>query len=83
MTTMMSRCVNATAPFLYLTCIWARAALKIPSVLGYALFRYFHKPSSGVMVPTQGVLRMLEQRGFKNLRSWTHGVDTELFAYQP
>lgn len=59
------------------------AALKIPLVLSYALFRYFHKPSSGVMVPTQGVLRMLEQRGFKNLRSWTHGVDTELFAYQP
>ena len=59
------------------------AALKIPLSWGYALFRYFHKPSSGVMVPTQGVLRMLEQRGFKNLRSWTHGVDTELFVYQP
>ena len=59
------------------------AALKIPLSWGYALFRYFHKPSSGVMVPTQGVLRMLEQRGFKNLRGWTHGVDTELFAYQP
>jgi len=25
---------------------------------------------------------MLEKRGFKNLRSWTHGVDTKLFAYQ-
>ena len=59
------------------------AALKIPLSWGYALFRYFHKPSAGVMVPTQGVLRMLEQRGFKNLRGWTHGVDTELFAFQP
>ena len=59
-----------------------QAALKIPLSWGYALFKYFHKPSFGVMVPTQGVLRMLEQRGFKNLRSWTHGVDTELFAYQ-
>jgi glycosyltransferase involved in cell wall biosynthesis len=59
------------------------AALKIPLSWGYALFRYFHKPSSGVMVPTQGVLRMLGQRGFKNLRGWTHGVDTDLFAYQP
>jgi glycosyltransferase involved in cell wall biosynthesis len=59
------------------------AALRIPLSWGYALFRYFHKPSSGVMVPTQGVLRMLSQRGFKNLRGWTHGVDTELFAYQP
>ena len=35
------------------------------------------------MVPTQGVLRMLSQRGFKNLRRWTHGVDTDLFGYQP
>jgi glycosyltransferase involved in cell wall biosynthesis len=59
------------------------AALRIPLSWGYALFRYFHKPSSGVMVPTQGVLRMLSQRGFKYLRGWTHGVDTELFAYQP
>jgi len=59
------------------------AALKIPLSWGYALFRHFHRPSSGVMVPTQGVLRMLEQRGFQNLRAWTHGVDTQLFAYAP
>ncbi len=59
------------------------AALRVPLSWGYALFRHFHKPSSGVMVPTNGVLRMLEQRGFRNLRSWTHGVDTALFTYQP
>jgi glycosyltransferase involved in cell wall biosynthesis len=57
------------------------AALKIPLSWGYALFRHFHRPSSGVLVPTQGVLRMLEQRGFNNLRSWTHGVDTHLFSF--
>jgi len=57
------------------------AALKIPLSWGYALFRHFHKPSSGVMVPTDGVLHMLEKRRFSNLRSWTHGVDTHLFAY--
>jgi glycosyltransferase involved in cell wall biosynthesis len=28
------------------------------------------------------VLRMLEQRGFRNLRSWTHGVDTQLFGFE-
>jgi glycosyltransferase involved in cell wall biosynthesis len=60
-----------------------KAALKVPLSWGYALFRHFHKPSSGVMVPTDGVLRMLAQRGFKNLRSWTHGVDTALFAFEP
>ncbi len=57
------------------------AALKVPLSWGYALLRHFHRPSSGVMVPTQGVLQMLEARGFRNLRSWTHGVDTGLFRY--
>lgn len=56
-------------------------ALKIPLSWGYALFRHFHKPSSGVMVPTQGVLNMLAARGFRNLRPWTHGVDTQLFRF--
>jgi glycosyltransferase involved in cell wall biosynthesis len=58
-----------------------KAAAGIPLWMGYALFRHFHKPSSGVMVPTQGVLNLLTQRGFQNLKLWTHGVDTELFEY--
>jgi glycosyltransferase involved in cell wall biosynthesis len=57
------------------------AAMKIPLSWGYALFRHFHLPSSGVMVPTEGVLRILEARGFRQLRAWTHGVDTDLFEY--
>ena len=56
------------------------AALNIPVAWGYALFRRFHRPSSGVMVPTQGVMNMLKARGFQRLRAWTHGVDTRLFA---
>ncbi len=59
------------------------AALRVPLSWGYALFKYFHRASSGVMVPTNGVLTMLEKRGFKNLRLWTHGVDTDLFAFHP
>ena len=55
------------------------AAVKIPVSWGYALMRHFHGRSSGIMVPTRSVLQMLEQRGFKNLRAWTHGVDTDLF----
>jgi glycosyltransferase involved in cell wall biosynthesis len=61
----------------------AHAALKVPVSWGYALFRHFHRPSSGVMVPTASVLRMLQRRGFRNLRAWTHGVDTSLFEYRP
>lgn len=56
------------------------AAWGIPVSWGYLLFRRFHRPSSGVMVPTQGVLDMLKERGFKQLRAWTHGVDTRLFS---
>lgn len=59
------------------------AALKVPLSWGYALFRHFHKYSSSLMVPSNSVLQMLEQRSFQNLRSWTHGVDTELFAFEP
>ncbi|APW42365.1 glycosyltransferase family 4 protein [Rhodoferax saidenbachensis] len=59
-----------------------KAALKVPLWLGYALFRHFHKPSAGVLVPTPSVLRMLDARGFRHLRSWTHGVDMQLFTYQ-
>ncbi len=58
------------------------SALRVPLSWGYALFRRFHRPSSGVMVPTQGVLQMLKQRRFGQLKAWTHGVDTDLFAYQ-
>jgi glycosyltransferase involved in cell wall biosynthesis len=59
------------------------SALRMPLSWGYALFKRFHKPSSGVLVPTQGVLTMLKQRGFDNLRAWTHGVDLSLFTFHP
>lgn len=58
------------------------AAIKVPLALGYAVMRHFHRPSAGVMVPTPSVAAMLRQRGFRNLREWTHGVDTELFAFR-
>lgn len=58
------------------------AALKVPLAWGYALMRHFHRPSSGVMVPTQGVLQMLQARGFRHLRAWTHGVDLDAFTFQ-
>lgn len=61
----------------------ANAALRIPVSWGYALMRHFHRPSSGVMVPTRSVLAMLQERGLRNLRPWTHGVDTELFRFVP
>jgi glycosyltransferase involved in cell wall biosynthesis len=58
-----------------------KAAARVPLSWGYALFRHFHRPSVGVMVPTAGVQRMLDGRGFRQTRSWTHGVDLALFPF--
>ncbi|WP_439114375.1 glycosyltransferase family 4 protein [Hydrogenophaga sp.] len=58
-----------------------RSAMGVPLSWSYALLRHFHRPSSAVMVPTLGVLHMLEAKGFQNLREWSHGVDTRLFAF--
>ena len=59
------------------------AAIRVPVSWGYALMRHFHRPSSGIMVPTASVLKGLQARGFRHLRAWTHGVDTELFPFRP
>ena len=59
------------------------AAVRLPLGWGYAFFRHFHRPSSGVMVPTRGVAGGLAGRGFGQLREWTHGVDTRLFGFAP
>ncbi len=58
-------------------------AFAVPSSWGYAWFRRFHAPSSGVMVPTEGMLRILEQHRFERLLRWSHGVDLQLFKPVP
>ncbi len=58
-------------------------ALHVPERWGYAWFRRFHAPSSGVMVPTEGMLEILRGHGFEKLRPWSHGVDLRLFEPTP
>ena len=58
-------------------------ALRLPERWGYALFRRFHAASSGVMVPSAGMLGLLERYRFKRLRHWSHGVDLTLFKPVP
>jgi len=58
-------------------------ALRLPEAWGYALFRRFHRPSAGVMVPTEGMLNILRGHGFSHLLPWTHGVDLALFQPSP
>lgn len=54
-------------------------ALHLPERWGYAWFRRFHAPSSGIMVPSAGMFRILQQYGFTPLKPWSHGVDLSLF----
>jgi glycosyltransferase involved in cell wall biosynthesis len=49
--------------------------------LTYRLLKGFHKPSEGVMVPTQTMKEELIKNGFDDieLRNWSHGVDIVKF----
>jgi glycosyltransferase involved in cell wall biosynthesis len=58
---------------------YIRARTKIPVSVTYRAMRRFHRPSSGVMVATGTMERELAARGFRNIRRWTRGVDTDLF----
>ena len=51
----------------------------IPLSWGYAFVRWFHKPSSSVMVVTPSMRDELTERKFKNVVPWSRGVDTDQF----
>ncbi|AMP15269.1 glycosyltransferase family 4 protein [Collimonas pratensis] len=55
------------------------ARSMLPKAVTYRWLRWFHGPSKAVMVPTQHVMKELEQRGFRHLVLWGRGVDTERF----
>ena len=40
----------------------------------------FHAAAAVTMVSTPSLMTELRERGFQNLRMWTRGVDTDLFA---
>ncbi len=64
---------------------YVEARLPIPGVkrMAYAMLRNFHKPSAAVLTPTKTVSRELEERGFKNVKTWTRGVDHDTFKPYP
>ncbi len=62
---------------------YIRDRAPVPLAWTYALVRRFHRPSEAVMVATQSIERLLAAKGFRNLRRWTRGVDTELFRPRP
>jgi glycosyltransferase involved in cell wall biosynthesis len=58
---------------------YVSARLPLPLAAGYAYMRWFHKPSGRLMVATPTMRDELSQHGFRNISSWSRGVDTEAF----
>lgn len=59
------------------------ARVPVPLSWGYAFMRRFHNAGSGCMVATKSLHDDLASRGFRNLMSWSRGVDHRLFRPQP
>jgi glycosyltransferase involved in cell wall biosynthesis len=55
----------------------------IPLSWSYAFMRWFHNGGAGMMVATDSLAQSLTERGFKNLRTWSRGVDIERFKPRP
>lgn len=55
------------------------ARLPIPEKLSYACLRLFHNAGRGVMVATKTLRDELEAKRFKNIMSWSRGVDGDLY----
>jgi glycosyltransferase involved in cell wall biosynthesis len=61
--------------------IKARTGLPVRPV--YAWMRRFHSAARGTMVATQSLRDELARRGFRNIRSWSRGVDLDQFKPEP
>jgi glycosyltransferase involved in cell wall biosynthesis len=58
---------------------YIRMRFPVPLRCSYGFFKWFHKPSKGVMVASPQLMEELGRRGFVNLKIWSRGVDTRLF----
>lgn len=62
---------------------YVQARTGLPPGLAYAALRRFHNAGSGMMVATESLRRELAARGFRIIRSWSRGVDLDLFRPEP
>ena len=58
---------------------YIHARFKVPVNWSWAVLKWFHGPSKGVMVATQTLERELNGRGLGQTKIWTRGVDLDLF----
>jgi glycosyltransferase involved in cell wall biosynthesis len=61
---------------------YLRARIGVPLAWTYAFLRWFHGPSECVMAPTETVKRDLQLHGFRNVVTWSRGVDLDVFKPQ-
>lgn len=59
------------------------ARFPIPESWLYAFIRWFHNGGGGCMVATETLEKELTQRGIRNLRRWSRGIDTTQFHPRP
>ena len=59
------------------------ARTRVPTAWSYAWMRWFHGAGAGIMVATQSLRDELAERGFRNIRTWSRGVDLTLFQPEP
>ncbi len=52
----------------------------LPASMFWSYIRWFHRPSSGVMVATESVRAQLRAHGLTQLREWSRGVDLSNFG---
>ena len=55
----------------------------IPPRITARYFRWFHRNSSSVLVPTPAMVDYCKEYGIRNLKVWSRGVDTNLFKPDP
>lgn len=58
---------------------YVEARYRIPAKWSEEVMRFFHAPSSAVMVSTRGLWDELKRKSYENLKLWSRGVDTTLF----
>jgi glycosyltransferase involved in cell wall biosynthesis len=62
---------------------YVKARSGIPLAVTYRFLRWFHGPSSAILVPTNVVKRDLEAWRFERVVLWSRGVDLDLFKPGP
>jgi glycosyltransferase involved in cell wall biosynthesis len=62
---------------------YVQARTGLPPRFLYAWLRRFHGGGHGMMVATASLRSELAGRGFRDIRTWSRGVDLALFAPEP